>query len=195
MPGGEDDQEAWGLAFSTFFVAAWSLPGWALSFVVRHPPLWVSLLSGVAVAPFVLFGWFEALSARSPFVKKIRDDTDFQLGHALLGVFNALSMLPYIALWSSGWERQLHPERFARTTTYLANLVWQAADLVPVLHLPQSIGQPRPPLEVWGLTTGVGLILFDLVLAGSLFVAGRLAFERWRRLDEQDDEKRRRRRP
>jgi hypothetical protein len=61
----------------------------------------------------------------------------------LLGVFNAFSMLPYIALWSSGWERHLHSERVARTTTYLANLVWQAADLVPVLHLPESIGQPQ----------------------------------------------------
>ena len=101
----------------------------------------------------------------------------------------AVSALPAIGLWSAAWERQLN-SRDQATVTYILNALWHAANMVPILDLPKVMNQPEPPLQEWGLQTSLGLLTFEVLILGSLFLLGRLLFEHYVRAGDRAERER-----
>ena len=186
MVGGDDWQTGCANAAEGAFIVCWSIPFWVLAVVVERPRLWLAVPSGLALAPMLLLGWFAMFDARSDWVRRVSGFSNMQIESAWLGVLGALSMLPMLGLWSSGWEYRLHRARAAHPLKYVLNSLWTAADLVPILHLPQSLGLARRPLSVWGFTAGLALVAFELALVTSLFRLARLLFGRWNEASEKE---------
>ncbi len=189
MVGGEDAQAFYGLSATGVLVVLWSLPLWVVALLVSHPPWVVGVIAALWSVPILIGAWTSIVGARSPLPKYWPSTANLSLWYCWVAIVCTISMLPAIGLWSASWEPALN-KRDQSTASHMLNALWHAGNMIPVVDLPRALNQRDPPIHEWGVLTAGGILIFQLLVVGSLLLLIRLVWQQYLKSQDEADENR-----
>jgi signal transduction histidine kinase len=150
------------------------LAAWAAVLTIDRPPRWMAAVAlSVAVITWLMsMGLAMVYGREHSFASAIA-----RMNFLGMTAEQWLLFLAPAALACSGIESWAHPERMHHPLTYVNSMLWNAADLVPLVDMPRLLHQTDPPIRTWGMTTGGLFILSDILMVGTVLVWVR---ELWR---------------
>lgn len=96
-------------------------------------------------------------------------------------VFATGWLVMVVGIWSSAMENAYNPLRAEGSVDYALLALWQIGDVIPFLSVPRTLGFPDPPVQEWGLGTGIALLLLGFAVVFSIvMVVGELIVRRSR---------------
>jgi hypothetical protein len=147
---------------------------WAAVLIVDRPPRWMVF----AAVPLAAMTWCLTIGVVLVFGRKDRFDSA-RARTTFLGLMAETwsAFLAPAAIACAGIESWAHPNRVNHPLTYVNSMLWNAADIVPLVDVPRLLHQSDPPVRTWGMGAGTLFILSDVLMAATVLVWAR---ELWR---------------
>ncbi len=167
-----------------FYIAIAAGPFLAVAFW-DEPPLAVGVVAGLFGFGVLMAVLVQGSAARLSAVMSERGGDEFHT-FSVVSLIRAILAISWLVMtfgiWSSAVEHAQRPLEAQNSSDYALLALWQIGDVIPLLDVPGTLGFPEPPVEEWGLGTGIALLLLGFAVVFSiLMVVGELVVRRSRR--------------
>jgi hypothetical protein len=171
-----------GLLLARAFYAALALGPVVIVVWLDRPPLIVGVVA--AIFGFGIWMWLlvQGSVARLLAILSVESGDEAQT-HAIAAVLGAIVGIAWLVLVTGIWAAAVEHSNGVTsydTSDYALLALWHVGNAIPLLDVPHTLGYPNPPIESWGLETGIALLLlafavvFSIVMVvGELIVRGR----------------------
>ncbi|HLF43022.1 MAG TPA: hypothetical protein VJA46_05780 [Acidimicrobiia bacterium] len=135
-----------------------------------RPPLVLGVIAGLVGFGVLIFTLVQGSIARVTATMSAASGDELQTYSiaAVLGAILAIGWLVLVTgIWSAALENSQSPHAGV-TSDYALLALWHVANAIPFLDVPRTLGFPDPPVEAWGLGTGIALLLLGFAVVFSI---------------------------
>ncbi len=148
------------------------------------PPLLIGVVAGLLGFGVLVWTLVQGSVARlTAVMSRARGDElhTFSVAAVIRAMLATGWLVMVTGIWSAAVENSQRPSHAEGASDYALLALWHVADVIPFVDVPRTLGFPDPPVETWGLGTGLALLLLGFAVFFSVvMVVGELVVRRSR---------------